>query len=199
MTTLPTWLLLAALSLAAVPTPAAAAPAPATPVATDGAVRVGDPAPDFSLQALSGEAVNLADSLGKAPVLVVFWSYFCFPCQKELPELEALHRELGPDRLRLVGVNLDGPQFDGRILPFLSEKGITFPNAYDKETEEFFELASRYGVVGSPTSFLVDLQGRVRFIHLGRLDPQVLKGVLGGIRDQAFCPEITKPTPAPRR
>lgn len=176
-------------ALAAAPTPAA------TPPATAGTVRVGDLAPGFILNTLAGGAVCLSQHIGKQPVLLVFWSYFCFPCQREMPDLDALGRELGPDALRIIGISLDGPQYDNKVLPYLAEKGITFPNAYDTETDDFFELAERYGVVGTPTSFLIDLQGRVRFIHLGRLEPTVLRTLLTGIRDPSFCPEIIKPAP----
>jgi hypothetical protein len=41
--------------------------------------------------------------------------------------------------------------------------------------------------------FLLDSLGRVRFIHLGRLDADTLKGLVRSAREQAFCAEITKP------
>lgn len=156
-------------------------------------MRVGDLAPDFALPTLDGRQVRLADRLGRVPVLVVFWSYFCFPCQKELPEIGGLYRSLGPRQLDVIGICLDGPRYGDRILPFVRDKGITFPNAYDRETQEFFEVAERYGVVGTPTSFLLDSEGRVRFIHLGRLDPQVFKGLLKSVGEHTYCAEITKP------
>lgn len=163
------------------------------------AVRVGDLAPDFTLQAFDGRELALADHLGEKPLLVVFWSFFCFPCQRELPRLEELYQELGPGQLAVIGISLDGPQFDERVLPFIRQKGITFPNAYDRETEEFFEVAERYGVVGTPTSFLVDAQGRVRFVHLGRIDSDALKSLVRTAGEQTFCPEITKPISPPSR
>ncbi len=159
---------------------------------TNGTVRVGDMAPDFELESLSGERLSLSERLDGKPVLIVFWSYFCFPCQKEVPDVEQVYRELGPDQLTVVGVSLDGPQYDQKVLPFLKSHDITFPVAYDRETEEFFETAEKYGVVGTPTSFVLDLQGRVRFIQLGRLDPDVLKGVIQSARDPSYCAEITK-------
>lgn len=164
------------------------------PSHTDGTVRVGQIAPDFSLKTLSGETADLSDGLAQdKPVLLVFWSYFCFPCQREIPQIEEIYQEIGSDRLAIIGLNLDGHKYSGKVVPFVEENGITFPNVYDKETDEFFEVAQRYGVIGTPTSFLLDPQGRVRFIHLGRLDPQVLKGVIESARDQSFCAEITKP------
>ncbi len=151
-------------------------------------------APDFTLETLEGSTVRLSELLGGQPVVLLFWSYFCFPCQKEVPDIDALYRELGAEKVRLIGISLDGPQYDGKVRPFLAEKGISFPNAYDRETEQFFEVAERYGVVGTPTLFVVDPQGRVRFIHLGRVEGPILSGIIDGARDQTFCPEIVKPS-----
>jgi peroxiredoxin len=153
-------------------------------------------APDFALTSFAGQRIRLSEHLGEKPVLLFFWSYFCFPCQKEMPMVETLYRELGDERLGVIAVSLDGPQYDERVLPFVEQHGITFPNAYDRETDEFFEIAERYGVVGSPTSFLLDTQGRVRFVHLGRMEPEVLKGLIQTASEQAFCAEITKPPPS---
>lgn len=178
---------------------ASAAPAADTgaPTAATGAVRVGDMAPDFALEFLDGRTLRLSEHLGNTPVLLIFWSYFCFPCQRELPELAELERELGPREVTVLGVSLDGPQFDEKIRPFLAAKAITFPNAYDRETETYFEVAERYGVVGTPTTFVLDPQGRIRFIHLGRLEASVAAGIVRGVRDPSFCAEILKPQRAP--
>ena len=39
------------------------------------ALQVGDKAPDFSLPATTAEAINLADFVGKKPVVVFFYLY----------------------------------------------------------------------------------------------------------------------------
>ncbi len=165
------------------------------PSPTDGSLNVGDMAPAFSLAGMDGRQVAVGGQRSDRPVLLVFWSYFCLPCQRELPRIQALYEELGPERLTVLGVCLDGPAFDDKVLPFLARNGITFPNAYDRETEVFFEVAARYGVVGTPTLFLLEPAGRVRFIHLGRLETDVLRGLVEAARHPAYCAEITKPSP----
>ena len=160
---------------------------------TDGTVRVGDMAPGFRLVAMDGTPFDLSERLGRGrPVLLVFWSYFCFPCQREMPLVAEMARELG-DRVDVLGICLDGPRYDDRVLPFLRKNRITFPNAYDRRNRTFFEVAERYGVLGTPTFFLLDEHGRVRFIHLGRLPTSALRQVVEAAGDAAFCPDITPP------
>jgi peroxiredoxin len=154
---------------------------------------VGDIAPSFTLETIGGERLSFAQSPGDKPTLVVFWSYFCFPCQKEIPRLQQVYEELGPEQLKVIGINLDGPSFEGKVRPFLTENGITFPTVYDNLTEAFFEVAEKYGVVGTPTSFLMDAQRRVRFIQLGCLDKDILKGLIRSAQEQSYCAEITRP------
>ena len=45
---------------------------------------------------------------------------------------------------------------------FLRQVGVTFPTAEDQT-----ELATRYGVSGTPTNFLIDRRGRILFRRVG--------------------------------
>jgi thiol-disulfide isomerase/thioredoxin len=71
--------------------------------APPGTVAVGKPVPPYVAQVLDGDRTSLADLQGR-PVLLNVWATWCGPCQKEIPALEALHREYGPKGLRVVGV-----------------------------------------------------------------------------------------------
>jgi peroxiredoxin len=163
------------------------------PPTTNGVVRVGDMAPHFTLTTLDGKQVGLADSVGKKPTVLVFWSYFCFPCQAEMPILQEYYSEMGTDKISIIAVSLDGHCYDNFVLPFVAENKLTFPIAYDRETKEFFEIAEKFGVVGTPTFFIIDDQGRIRFIQLGRLEKEILRGVVDGVKSKSFCAEIVKP------
>lgn len=165
---------------------------------TDGSVRVGDLAPDFNLTTLDGKPLKLSELTQKNATVLIFWSFFCFPCQAEMPELQSLYDTV-KDTVSIASVALDGHQYDKFVLPFLAEKKITLPVAYDRETERFFETAEKYGVVGTPTIFLLDEQGKVRFIHLGRLEKPLLLSLIDSIKSKNYCADIIKPETTPEK
>lgn len=165
---------------------------------TEGTVRVGDIAPDFNLTTLDNKPLNLHEMAKGKITVIVFWSFFCFPCQTEMPELQEFYNEYGSN-VSVAAVALDGPQYNNFILPFIAEKKLTFPIAYDRESPKFFETAEKYGVIGTPTFFILDEALRVRFIHLGKLDKTLLKGMAESSKSKAYCSDIVKPQPLQQR
>jgi cytochrome c biogenesis protein CcmG/thiol:disulfide interchange protein DsbE len=111
------------------------------------------PAPELEERWLVPPPVRLADLRGR-PVVVNFWASWCIPCRKEAPELARFHRETRA-RAQLVGVDFQDAEKDA--LAFVREFGWRFPNVRDPQGK----LASRYGVAGLPTTYVVDPQGRI--------------------------------------
>lgn len=66
----------------------------------------GKPAPAFTLEALNGKNVSLADFKGDV-VLLDFWGTFCPPCVQALPELQALHAKYAKNGFAVIGVTVD--------------------------------------------------------------------------------------------
>ncbi|HEY7868999.1 MAG TPA: redoxin domain-containing protein, partial [Methylomirabilota bacterium] len=54
--------------------------------------------PGFQGRTVTGQPVSLADFKGRV-VLLNFWAAWCLECRSEMPELERVHRELGPQGL----------------------------------------------------------------------------------------------------
>jgi len=125
------------------------------------AVERGDPAPGFSLPALQGSgSVSLAAHRGKL-VYLDFWASWCPPCLSSLPQLEALRRELPADRVQIVAVNLDKEPAKAR--QFLAQHPIGYPSGSDPQGR----TPESYGLETMPTSYLIDSQGVVRYVHEG--------------------------------
>jgi cytochrome c biogenesis protein CcmG/thiol:disulfide interchange protein DsbE len=127
------------------------------------------PAPLFTAPALDGGTVRLEDYRGQV-VLLNFWGTWCEPCKRELPALQAAHEQLGGEGLAVIGVNLtDDEQLQGRntaqIAAFLSQFGVTYPIALDLEGA----ITNDYRVFPLPTSFFIDPEGAIRYVHIGEL------------------------------
>ena len=90
-------------------------------------------APDFALRDLSGRTVRLSDHRGKV-VLVNFWATWCVPCRVELPHLERLYQQYGPQGLVVLGVSIDGPESAAEVDPQARRYGLTFPVLMDQDT-----------------------------------------------------------------
>lgn len=131
--------------------------------------QVNRPAPPFTLEMLDGTPFSLADQRGRV-VLVNFWGTWCEPCKREMPALQAAHEQLGPQGLTVVGVNLtddeisQGQTLDA-IRAFVDQFGVTYPNVLDVEGS----VTNDYRIFPLPTSFFIDGEGQIRYVHIGEL------------------------------
>jgi cytochrome c biogenesis protein CcmG/thiol:disulfide interchange protein DsbE len=110
-------------------------------------------APELEGEWLVGPPVRLAELRG-TPVLINVWASWCVPCREEAPDLARFDRELR-GRARLVGIDFQDAKADA--LAFIREFGWRFPNVADPQGR----LAADYGLVGLPTTFVVDGEGRI--------------------------------------
>jgi len=121
--------------------------------------QVGDMAPPFSLPTFDGETVSLADYRGRL-VILDFWASWCVPCRLSMPTLEAIAGELGGDVI-LLGVSLDRSEADARA--YVQAKAYTDLVAVYGSLTAARAVASTYGVLGIPRTFVIDRDGVVRF------------------------------------
>lgn len=113
-------------------------------------------APDFTLKNLADEDVNL-NALLKAnkAVLLNFWASWCPPCREEIPDLIQLQDKTKGSSFTVVGVNVGESR--ARVTAFARDVGINYPVVLDEDTR----VASSYGVLGIPTTFLIGSDGKV--------------------------------------
>lgn len=116
--------------------------------------------PDFSLEDMDGEHHRLADYRGQV-VVVNFWATWCPPCRDELPSLQRLWEDKRDDGLVVLGVNV--AEDADSIFFFTADYPVDFPLLLDRDSE----VIEAWPVVGIPTTFIVDRDGRMIYRAVG--------------------------------
>ena len=114
------------------------------------------PAPEFISRDLQGQTVSLADYRGK-PVLLHFWASWCRICKLEKGAIDAVSRSWP-----VLSVAMQSGD-DKAVREYMKANGVEWRTiAY-----EAGELARRFGVKGTPSHFIIDGKGVVRFREMG--------------------------------
>jgi peroxiredoxin len=106
---------------------------------------------------LAGQPYVLPAHPGK-PMLVHFWGTWCAVCRSEQASIDALAH--GKAEVVTVALKSGAPS---EVARFMREQGIDFPVVNDPDGA----LAKEWGVHGVPASFILDAQGRIRFVEVG--------------------------------
>ncbi len=133
------------------------------------ALRVGAPAPDFTVQDLDGKTLKLADLRGHR-VLVNFWATWCQPCRIEIPTLVNSYQQLRAEGKDLEIVAIAVNSAPDTVAAFRNEFKMPFTVAPDSGNQ----ISTIYYVGAIPTSYLIDRDGVVRWIHVNIMDDKLL-------------------------
>ena len=126
----------------------------------------GRPAPQLPSSVLVPPAVQIASLRGK-PAAINFWASWCAPCRREAPDLERLDRSLR-GKSSVVGVDWTDGLDSARA--FIREHHMTYPNLRDGDGA----VGQKYGLIGLPTTFIVDSHGTITDVLRG---PQTAQSV----------------------
>ncbi len=139
---------------------------------TDGQELVGTELPEWQLSDWSGsEPLRLRDLAGKV-VLVRFWTTECPYCEKTMPALEALWRELKGQPVVFVGAFHDKPVGSHPDMKRAREAAaiwnVTFPIAFDRGWKTLNRWWWKTGQRrATSATFVIGKDGKVVFVHPG--------------------------------
>ena len=112
--------------------------------------------PLFSAATMKGRVID-QNIWQDQPVLLHFWATWCPVCKLEQGMINSLAKDY---RVITVAMNSGG---EDAIEQYLVENGLDFPVIVDPDGN----LASRFGVSGVPTGFVIDRAGQIRFKEIG--------------------------------
>ena len=121
---------------------------------------VGDLAPDFVAEDISGNKTALSDFKNKKPVLLVFWATWCGYCAKELPNLKGFAQDHQKE-IQVIAVS--SGESKETIKKYIQEKDINFLMLLDENRK----IWNQYLVRGTPSHFLIDSSGKIAGIRPG--------------------------------
>ena len=124
-------------------------------------VKIGDIAPDFTIQFLDGTKQKLSQHRGKV-IMLQFTASWCSVCRKEMPFIEKeIYSVLkSNDNFLLIGIDLKEDK--ATIEKFKKATGITYPIAFDTDGK-IFELYAE-AEAGVTRNVIIDKDGKVAFL-----------------------------------
>jgi peroxiredoxin len=144
----------------------------------------GKPATDFTLPDLEGKQVSLQHYRGRL-IFLNFWATWCIPCREEMPAMEQLHQTFQSQGLAILAVNRkETPE---KIKAFLDEYRLSFTALLDAGGSVFRD----YQVMGLPTTYLIDREGKLLARGVGGRDwtraegKQLIKELLAAVPAEA--------------
>ncbi|EKD81230.1 MAG: redoxin protein [uncultured bacterium] len=102
--------------------------------------------------------------------MVFFWSLFCHSCIEEMPVVQAKLAEIGETGLKAYFVSLDTERMQKALVNFCKLRALKQPVLMERVASASFETADKWGVVMTPSVFIVDPAGKVAWSHQGPLD-----------------------------
>ena len=117
---------------------------------------------------INSEPLKLNDLRGRV-VLIEFWTFGCINCRNTLPFVKSWDHRYRDKGLTVIGVH--SPEFDEErkvehLRREVSSLGIRYPVVTDND----YQTWNAYKVEAWPTIFLLDKQGRIRWMHVGEGD-----------------------------
>ena len=149
---------------------------------------IGQAFPGFVLNDLQGRPHSWSEFHGKV-VVVNLWMTTCPPCKKEMPMLQDLQKKFANRGVVVVGISADDKA--STAASFARKLRISYPLLLDPALMTDESEQKKFGLLGLPTTFIVDTQGIVRkkvigFTYKDDIETglnQILSGSARGLLD----------------
>jgi thiol-disulfide isomerase/thioredoxin len=131
----------------------------------------GTVAPAAKVETLDGKPADLAQFVGKTPVLMEFWATWCANCHELEPTMKAMHKKYGT-RMSFVGVAVSVNQSPERVRAYVAKHELPWTQVFDRK-------GNASGAYDAPaTSYVVVLDKAGKVVYTGLGGKQDLEGAI---------------------
>lgn len=129
----------------------------------------GQPAPNFQLETLDGDSLELSDLQGKT-VLINFWATWCKPCRTEMPDIQKIYEQYRDEGFEVVAVNIaENPV---SVKGFARQLELDFPIVLDRDRK----VTKQYNIGPLPASLFIAKDGKVVRKQTGQMSEKQIEG-----------------------
>jgi thiol-disulfide isomerase/thioredoxin len=135
---------------------------PAAARAQEVGIDVGSTAPTAKLHTLDGKEADLAQYIGKTPVVMEFWAIWCPNCKELEPTLLAAAKKYDK-QVKFVGIAVSVNQTPDKVKAFVAKHGLPGEQLFDTKGN----ATGAYDVPATSYVVVVNKAGKVVYTGLG--------------------------------
>jgi thiol-disulfide isomerase/thioredoxin len=140
-------------------------------------LELGTTGPAAKLETLEGKPADLAEFVGKTPVVMEFWATWCGNCHELEPSLKALHAKYGA-KVAFIGVAVSVNQSPARVKAYVAKNKLPWIQLFDRQGE----ASGAYDAPATSYIVILDREGKVIYTGVGgkqSLEPAIRKAIGG--------------------
>ena len=147
--------------------------------------KVGQAAPEFSIEQIDGARFSLPKERGKVVVLN-FFATWCGPCIQELPVLESeIWKQFKKEDLKVLVIGRE--ETAEKIKPFREKYRLTMPFSPDPDKKVYLLYATKF----IPRTYVIDRTGKIAHQTVG-YEPAEFKRLVEAVRIALKQPNFDK-------
>jgi len=135
-------------------------------------VKVGDRAPEFTLQSSEGVSISLSEIIGPKNIVLYFYpkdeSYGCTKQACSFRDSYEVFKDLGAE---IIGISSDDVQshqsfIQRHRLPFILLSDV------DNNVRKLYGVVSTFGLIPGRVTYIIDKEGIIRYIFSSQMQTQ---------------------------
>ena len=138
-------------------------------------IPVGTRAPAAMVKTLDGKPVDMGSYVGRVPMVIEFWAFWCPSCKELESSFMALEKQYG-SRMKFIGVAVSVNQSPARVKAYADKHRYRHETFFDSDGK----AAEAYDVPATSYVVVVDRRGEVVYTGVGgkqNLEPAIVKAL----------------------